>query len=148
VFEEENMINVQLILDNRVVREFNFSPRTPFITIGRRQTHDIHLDNLAVSGNHARLVIDNNHVTLMDMESSNGTLLNGMRIDRPTALNPDDTIQIAKFRLRVSDKREGVHNSNHKDQTTVKIPTAQEKMAKTSIFSYDEIHENDKENAR
>lgn len=137
------MVKVKIFLGNKMVREHEFSAEKKFITIGRRPNHDIHLDNLAVSGDHARITISSG-VILEDLKSTNGTLLNNEPISRPTPLNPGDAIQIAKFSLQVFDQRTAFPSD--KEVTTWLAPTqlkrdaeGESPLQKTGCFSYGEL---------
>jgi pSer/pThr/pTyr-binding forkhead associated (FHA) protein len=136
------MINIQLFLDKELIHEYAFSGDTTFVTIGRHPAHDIHIDNLAVSGDHAKLSFEAYHVVIEDMKSSNGTLLNGMLINCPTAMNPGDIIQIGKFTLQVSDKRCGIADLKELT-TTVKVNVA---LDKTGFYSYKDFLKSKDEN--
>lgn len=67
-------------------------------TIGRQEGCDIHIDNLGVSRVHARLLKAEQGYFVEDMNSSNGTFVNGQRVSRQ-ALGPGDQITIGKFTL-------------------------------------------------
>jgi len=67
-------------------------------SIGRSPGNDVVIDNLAVSGHHARLSLDEDHYVLEDMNSLNGTFLNNQRIRRST-LKDGDEIMIGKHTL-------------------------------------------------
>ena len=72
-------------------------------SIGRSPGNDVVIDNLAVSGNHARLSLDQDHYVLEDMNSLNGTFLNNQRIRR-SALKDGDEIMIGKHSLVYHDE--------------------------------------------
>lgn len=135
------MIRIQIFIDKELIREHEFGQETKELTVGRRPNHPIHLDNIAVSGDHARISISN-AVVLEDLKSTNGTLLNGIPIERPTPLNPGDTIQIAKFSLRINDERTSVTKKS--EETTWLASThplkqnagEESPMQKTGYFSY------------
>ena len=59
-----------------------------------------HLDHPHVSRLHASLAIEGGRVVLTDLGSANGTFVNGRRLDRPTALDPGDRLDIGPFALR------------------------------------------------
>ena len=50
------------------------------LIIGRRPESDIHIDNLAVSGQHARIMTIAGDSFLEDLDSTNGTFVNGERL--------------------------------------------------------------------
>jgi pSer/pThr/pTyr-binding forkhead associated (FHA) protein len=66
--------------------------------IGRQEGCDIHIDNLGISRNHTRILREGDGFVVEDMNSSNGTYLNGTRVERQT-LNDGDEIAIGKYVL-------------------------------------------------
>ena len=68
------------------------------LTIGRTPGNDLVIDNPAVSGHHARLLLEQDHFLVEDMNSLNGTFLNNQRI-RKSALKDGDEILIGKHTL-------------------------------------------------
>jgi len=73
------------------------------ISIGRAKENDIVIDNIAVSRKHAQIELkEGTEYVLRDLQSSNGTFLNGVQIgayDHP--LHDGDMIGIAKFQIQV-----------------------------------------------
>lgn len=130
------MIKIQIFVEAELLHEHEFDATEREIFIGRRPTHHVHLDGSTVSGDHARLMLGS-AVVLEDLKSTNGTLLNGAPITRPTPLNPGDTIQIAHFRLRIRDER----RLSPADADTVvieprTIPLQGGNLERTGFFSY------------
>ena len=72
------------------------------VLIGRRPTNDVVLASPDVSGVHACLRRDGDEVTLVDLGSTNGSLVNGRRVQLSGPLMPADEVTIAAFRLRVA----------------------------------------------
>jgi pSer/pThr/pTyr-binding forkhead associated (FHA) protein len=68
------------------------------MTIGRKADNDIHIDNLAVSGNHARILTILNDSFIEDLDSTNGTFINGKKISKH-ALQNGESIVIGKHEL-------------------------------------------------
>jgi len=65
------------------------------ITIGRNPENDIVIDDVKVSRTHLQIVQDDNgNFSLVDFNTTNGTLLNGRRIQGETPLHKGDTVQI------------------------------------------------------
>src|SRR5579871_35308 len=58
------------------------------------------LDHPHVSRRHARLTLDGDRVVLADLDSANGTHVNGRRISKPVVLNEGDRIDIGPFSLQ------------------------------------------------
>lgn len=81
--------------------EQEFELAKPSVSLGRSTTNDITLDDARVSRSHARLDGGAEGVTLVDLGSSNGTRVNGIRVER-TTLRPGDTINLGRQHLRYS----------------------------------------------
>jgi len=69
------------------------------VFIGRASGMDICLNDSSVSKEHAVLFFYDNRFYIRDLKSTNGTLVNGKRIDQ-VALNYKDLIQLGKCTLR------------------------------------------------
>jgi predicted component of type VI protein secretion system len=72
------------------------------VTIGRLPDNLIHVDNLAVSGHHAKIYWDTDKYVIEDNNSLNGTFLNNRRISK-SALKDDDVILIGKHTVTFKD---------------------------------------------
>ena len=70
------------------------------ITIGRHQSNDIIIDNLAVSGYHSRIDAKDGVYVATDLQSKNGTYINNQRITE-SPLHQKDRICIGKHNLLV-----------------------------------------------
>ena len=70
------------------------------IVIGRNPKCDIHIDNLGVSKQHARIVKQDGQYVIEDLNSTNGTFVNNKRVAR-AIINNNDEIQIGKHSLIV-----------------------------------------------
>jgi len=68
-------------------------------TIGRKPHNDIQIDNLAISGEHAVIVTILNDAFLEDLDSTNGTNVNGQPVKKHFLQN-GDVIELGKYRLR------------------------------------------------
>src|ERR1051325_2228993 len=77
----------------------------PQLTVGRSDQSDIRLDGLLISNNHARISQTSQGVVIEDLNSTNGTYVNGQRITGRKALPADDVVQIGPFLLRVDPQR-------------------------------------------
>lgn len=76
----------------------------PRMVIGRDPSCDIVLPDRLVSRQHAVVERDLNGYTIQDLESKNGTYLNGLPVSGPMRLQDGDEIQIAlRFRLAFVD---------------------------------------------
>jgi len=84
-------------MDNLVLKEIPIDKER--ITIGRKPQNDIQIDNLAISGNHAVIVTILNDAFLEDLNSTNGTFVNGRQIHKHF-LQDGDVIELGKYRLK------------------------------------------------
>ena len=109
VAEGQAVPRLVLSLDGVVLREVNLTKdRT---TIGRRSHNDLVIDNLAVSGEHAVMIMSGSDVYLEDLGSTNGTTVNGQPIKKHL-LQHADMVEIGKYRIRflVNGSGEGAGN--------------------------------------
>lgn len=74
------MAKLYLKFKESVIREIILPNGTT--TIGRAEKNDLHIDNLAVSGNHARIAFESGKFIIEDLNSTNGTYINDRRISR------------------------------------------------------------------
>lgn len=72
------------------------------VIFGRTLPSDITIDDATVSGKHFRLDYDGERITIIDLDSTNGTKVNDVRImgDESRALSSGDTVQIGRTFLR------------------------------------------------
>src|SRR5438270_8501450 len=70
------------------------------LTFGRQLGVDLVLDAVEVSRSHARITPDGSRFFLEDLGSSNGTYLNGARLEGKAELHEQDEIKIGPFLLR------------------------------------------------
>ena len=97
------MYKFELFLENALQREYFFDNKLS-ITIGRRPSHDIHIDHMGVSADHAKIYFYPS-LMLEDLKSKNGTMLNMQRINGTASLKHGDIIGITKYRLRYIDEQ-------------------------------------------
>lgn len=90
--------SLALLIDGVVAKEFPLDKEE--LTIGRRSGNDIRIDDVAVSGQHARLqVLPNSYlegavdIFIEDLDSTNGVKVNGTAVQRQR-LSHGDLIQI------------------------------------------------------
>lgn len=103
------------------------------VTIGRKPENDIQIDNLAVSGKHARVLTILNDSFLEDLGSTNGTYVNGSLVKKH-ALKNGDSIAIGKHELKYINEEA---SEDEFDQTMIIRPDstgmAEESSTDTSI---------------
>jgi pSer/pThr/pTyr-binding forkhead associated (FHA) protein len=110
------MAKLILSLDGQVLGEFALDKER--MTIGRRPGNDIRIDNLAVSGEHATVTTILNDSFLQDLDSTNGTLVNGQPIKKHV-LQDGDEVQIGKHMLRYENPRASTQSASEFEKTMV-----------------------------
>lgn len=68
----------------------------PVFTLGRDPRNDIVIDHPQVSRRHARITRQSNAWVIEDLDSTNGTFVNGTRVTEPRALTQGDTIELSE----------------------------------------------------
>src|SRR6202158_1578445 len=91
------MARLMLSLDGQVLAEYNTNKER--YTIGRLPDNDIRIDNPAVSGHHSLIINILNDSFLEDLNSTNGTYVNGKLIKKH-ALQHGDVITAGHHQLR------------------------------------------------
>ena len=122
------MARLILSLDGQVLAEYNMSKER--YTIGRLPDNDVRIDNPAVSGHHSLIINILNDSFLEDLNSTNGTYVNGKLIKKH-ALQHGDVITIGHHQLRFSDQQTSDTEQDEFEKTMV-IPASQsneEKLA-------------------
>ena len=88
-------------LDGDVLKEVQLTKdRTSF---GRRPYNDVVIDNMAVSGEHAVLQMSGSDSYIEDLNSTNGTYVNG-KVVKKQQLYHDDMIEIGKYKIQYVDE--------------------------------------------
>lgn len=86
-----------LSMDGLVLKEMPLEKERT--TIGRKPHNDIQIDNLAISGEHAAIVTILNDAFLEDLNSTNGTYVNGQPVKKHVLQN-NDVVELGKYRIK------------------------------------------------
>ncbi len=86
--------------DRQTVQEVPFD--RPTITIGRKPANNLAFNRPEISGTHAAFLFENNQYFVMDMGSTNGTLLNGAQLvaNEKYALQDKDVVTISPYTIQ------------------------------------------------
>jgi len=103
-------------LDGVVIKEVQITKDKT--TLGRRPYNDIVIDNLAVSGEHAVLQMVGADVFIEDLNSTNGTYINGKAIKKQL-LTHNDTVEIGKYKIKYL-----VDESSEYEKTMIMRPSS------------------------
>lgn len=94
------MARLILSLDGQTLAEYNMTKER--YTVGRLPDNDIRIDNAAVSGHHSLIINILNDSFLEDLNSTNGTYVNGKLIKKH-ALQQGDVVTVGHHQLRYVD---------------------------------------------
>ena len=87
--------------ENENMKKGSVIPLGTILTIGRKPDNMLIMKDQYCSGHHARIFLKNGTYFLEDMESTNGTLLNGSKLEGKSLLNIGDEIKIGSCFLKV-----------------------------------------------
>lgn len=91
------MAKLLFLLDGNVIKEYALDKER--MTIGRRASNDVHIDNLAISGEHAEVISAGEDAFIQDLNSTNGTFVNKKQVKKQI-LKHGDTIGLGKYQLK------------------------------------------------
>ena len=115
------MTKLILSMDGLVLKEIALNKER--MTIGRRASNDIQIDNLAISGEHAAIVTILNDSFLEDLNSTNGTLVNGQPIKKHFLKN-GDVVELGKYKLKYITEQALSNEAADFEKTMVLRPSA------------------------
>lgn len=89
--------------------------------IGRDKSNDIVLDVPSVSRFHALFSATSSDVTLSDLSSTNGTMINGVPVSTPVQVSDGDVVEIGPSKLMVEVCSDNVQQTISHDETTMEM---------------------------
>jgi len=113
------MARLILSLDGQVLAEYNMNKER--YTVGRLPDNDVRIDNPAISGHHSLVINILNDSFLEDLNSTNGTYVNGKLIKKH-ALQHSDVITIGHHQLRFVDVQSNDDEQDEFEKTMVITP--------------------------
>lgn len=104
--------------DRQTAQEVPFD--RPSITIGRKPSNDLAFNRPEISGSHAAFLFENNQYFVMDLGSTNGTLLNGAQLvaREKYGLQDKDVITVAPYAVQFIVEEESM-------DTMIEVPSEQ-----------------------
>ena len=97
--------------------ELTFSGQ--FMTFGRApECHQV-LDFPMISWEHARMTRTGSSITVEDLDSTNGTFVNGRPIQQPTLVNPGDAISLGSFNFILTADGRGLKKRDFRGDLTL-----------------------------
>lgn len=113
------MARLILSLDGQVLAEYNMNKER--YTVGRLPDNDIRIDNPAVSGHHSLVINILNDSFLEDLNSTNGTYVNGKLIKKH-ALQHGDVVTVGHHQLRFVDTQSMDSEPDEFEKTMIITP--------------------------
>lgn len=83
---------------------YDVSERIPLLTVstlGRDEGNDVVLEDDFVSSDHARLLWNGRGWVLQDLNSTNGTYVNGKKVKKSAVVRPGDTLQFGNVKVKL-----------------------------------------------
>ncbi len=120
------MSRLILSLDSQVLAEYNMTKER--YTVGRLPDNDVRIDNPAVSGHHSLIINILNDSFLEDLNSTNGTYVNG-RLIKKHALQHGDVITIGHHQLKFAEDNADDAAQDEFEKTMVINPRTQSEVA-------------------
>src|SRR5574343_623826 len=112
------MAKLVLSMDGLVLKEIPLNKER--LSIGRKPQNDIQIDNLAISGEHAAVVTILADSFLEDLNSTNGTLVNGQPIKKHFLRN-NDVIELGKYKMKyMADLQAGAAASDFEKNAAIR----------------------------
>ena len=113
------MARLILSLDGQVMAEYNMNKER--YTVGRLPDNDIRIDNPAVSGHHSLIINILNDSFLEDLNSTNGTYVNGKLIKKH-ALQHGDVVTVGHHQLRFVETQSPEGEQDEFEKTMIITP--------------------------
>ncbi len=110
------MAKLVISMDGVVTKEVQLTKERT--TIGRKPHNDVQVDNLAVSGEHAVIYTIRNDSFIEDLDSTNGTLVNGAPIKKHLLKN-NDLVELGKHKLKYMSEAAGIATPQDFEKTMV-----------------------------
>ena len=115
------MLTILLKFNDKILKTIEFDKNE--ITMGRNAENDIVIENLAVSKLHARIMKQDGAYYIEDLNSTNGTYLNKIRITKKDLKN-NDIISVGKHSLEIHFVKKGdINTIQHIKNDTMKLTT-------------------------
>ncbi len=109
----------QLLIHSETGETSSLTIAETTITIGRRRTNSLCLPHLSVSGHHAQILHEKGCLIIEDLQSTNGTMVNGENISRQVLTHLDDII-IGSYHISYSETYTAPNkNPNNKNVTAL-----------------------------
>jgi len=117
------MTTIVVTLDDGEIDEFVFDRETHTIGLGRRASNEVCIPDRSVSAAHARVSVDVGTLWIEDLNSTNGTYVNGQLISR-RQLDAGDEVILGKVRIRILGEAQTAASTSQAGDTDESSTTA------------------------
>src|SRR5581483_7597979 len=94
-------MEVRLIVERGKTQKATYRLQPGQTVIGRRQDCDLRIVSSEVSRRHCALTVAGDHVKVEDLDSVNGTFVNGTRVVGKQVIRPNDRLEVGPVRFVV-----------------------------------------------
>jgi len=94
-------MEVRLVVEKGNAKKRFYAIQSGETVIGRRQDCDLRIVSSEVSRRHCVVIVEKNQITVKDLDSVNGTFVNGARITGKRALRSGDRLEVGPLRFVV-----------------------------------------------
>ena len=129
-------MDINLVLFKKDGGLKSFPVTRSIVTIGRSHNCDFQIPVMSVSKKHCKLVCKSDSVTIRDLNSRNGTLVNGKLITE-TMVSPGDSIEIGPlvFVIQIDNKPSVLKNPKLLENEKPLSKKAEDKQPQTKVSS-------------
>lgn len=108
----------------------------PTVIVGREEGCQIHIDNRSISRQHCAFYAKGNGFLIQDLNSANGTYVNGHKITEH-CLSPGDMVIIGKYELRYNEGQTLAHaKAPPKNESAKHVPNIEEPTESYQLWFY------------
>lgn len=122
------MAKVVVKFKNKIIKEVAIGPQG--VKVGRDPDNDIQIDNVAVSRFHAKIYRGSHPFYVEDLDSTNGTYLNGTLVNWKSALSHNDKITMGKHTLVFIEEPKDTLSAKQKQKADETFCLTKDELAK------------------
>jgi len=130
-------MEVRLIVERGKTQKATYRLQSGETIIGRRQDCDLRIASSEVSRRHCALTIDGEHLKIEDLDSVNGTFINGARVVGKQVVRPGDRLEVGPVRFVV--KYELSKEAVNRLEQTVDAQSLQEELEELPLAEPDDL---------
>jgi pSer/pThr/pTyr-binding forkhead associated (FHA) protein len=130
-------MEVKLIVERGTSQKRVYVLPATATTIGRRQDCELRIPSSDVSRRHCVLTIDDNYLKVEDLDSVNGTFVNGARVVGKQIVRPGDRLEVGPVRFLV--KYELSPEAVNRLEQTVDAQSLQEELEDLPLAEVDDV---------